>query len=50
MNAGHAAVPLGDRYEATKTRLRDAGHQVDDQEEYWGSPRSFARDPGREPG
>ena len=45
MNAGHAAVPLGDDYEATQTRLRDAGHQVDDHEEYWGSPRSFARDP-----
>jgi len=45
MNAGHAAVPLGDDYEATQTRLRDAGHQVDDHEQYWGSPRSFARDP-----
>jgi hypothetical protein len=45
MNAGHAAVPLGDDYEATQRRLRDAGHQVDDHAEYWGSPRSFARDP-----
>jgi catechol 2,3-dioxygenase-like lactoylglutathione lyase family enzyme len=45
MNAGHAAVPLADDYEATQTRLRDAGHQVDDHEEYWGSPRSFVRDP-----
>jgi catechol 2,3-dioxygenase-like lactoylglutathione lyase family enzyme len=45
MNAGHAAVPLGEAYEATQTRLRDAGYQVDDREEYWGSPRSFARDP-----
>jgi catechol 2,3-dioxygenase-like lactoylglutathione lyase family enzyme len=45
MNAGHAAVPLGDDYEATQQRLRDAGHQVDDHEEYWGSPRSFTRDP-----
>jgi catechol 2,3-dioxygenase-like lactoylglutathione lyase family enzyme len=45
MNAGHAAVPLGDDYEATQTRLRDAGHHVDDHEEYWGSPRSFVRDP-----
>ena len=45
MAAGHAAVPLGDRYEATQKRLRDAGHQVDDHEEYWGSPRSFVRDP-----
>src|SRR6188472_2622486 len=45
MNAGHAAVSLGDDYEATQTRLRDARHQVDDHEEYWGSPRSFARDP-----
>ena len=44
MNAGHAAVPLGDDYGATQTRLRDAGHQVDDYEEYC-SPRSFARDP-----
>ena len=45
MAAGHAAVPLGDRYEATQQSLRDAGHQVDDHEEYWGSPRSFVRDP-----
>jgi catechol 2,3-dioxygenase-like lactoylglutathione lyase family enzyme len=45
MNAGHAAVPLGDDYEETQTRLRDAGHHVDDHEEYWGSPRSFVRDP-----
>ena len=45
MDAGHAAVPLGDAYEATQTRLRDAGHQVDDHQEYWGSPRSFVRDP-----
>jgi hypothetical protein len=30
MNAGHTAVPLGDDYEATQTRLREAGHQVDD--------------------
>jgi catechol 2,3-dioxygenase-like lactoylglutathione lyase family enzyme len=45
MNLGHAAVPLDDDYEATQTRLRDAGHQVDDHEEYWGSPRSFVRDP-----
>jgi catechol 2,3-dioxygenase-like lactoylglutathione lyase family enzyme len=45
MNAGHAAVPLGDDYEETQTRLRDVGHHVDDHEEYWGSPRSFVRDP-----
>ena len=45
MNAGHAAVALGDDYEAAQTRLRKAGHEVDDHEEYWGSPRSFARDP-----
>ena len=45
MNAGHAAVPVGDDYEATQARLREAGHEVDDHEEYWGSPRSFVRDP-----
>jgi catechol 2,3-dioxygenase-like lactoylglutathione lyase family enzyme len=45
MNAGHAAVPMGDDYEATQQRLRAAGHRVDDHEEYWGSPRSFTRDP-----
>ena len=45
LNAGHAAVALGEDYEATQTRLRDAGHQVDEHDEYWGSPRSFARDP-----
>ena len=38
-------MPLGDAYGATQTRLRDAGHEVDDHEEYWGSPRSFVRDP-----
>jgi catechol 2,3-dioxygenase-like lactoylglutathione lyase family enzyme len=45
MNAGHAAVPLGDDYEPAQARLREAGHRVDDHEEYWGSPRSFVRDP-----
>jgi catechol 2,3-dioxygenase-like lactoylglutathione lyase family enzyme len=45
MNAGHAAVSLGDDYDATQTRLRGAGHQVDDAEALWGSPRSFVRDP-----
>lgn len=45
MAAGHAAVPLGGDYEATQTRLREAGHTVEDHPEYWGSPRSFARDP-----
>jgi catechol 2,3-dioxygenase-like lactoylglutathione lyase family enzyme len=45
MNAGHAAVPLGDHYEAIQARLREAGFEVDDHEEYWGSPRSFVRDP-----
>jgi catechol 2,3-dioxygenase-like lactoylglutathione lyase family enzyme len=45
MAAGHAAIPLGDEYGATQERLRAAGHRVDDHEEYWGSPRSFARDP-----
>jgi hypothetical protein len=45
MNAGHAAVTLGDEYGATQTRLREAGQQVEDHEEYWGAPRSFTRDP-----
>ena len=45
MNAGHAAVPLGDEYEAVQARLREAGHEVDDHDEHWGSPRSFVRDP-----
>ena len=45
LKAGHAAVPLGDDYEATQMRLREGGHQVEDHEEYWGSPRSFVRDP-----
>ena len=45
MSAGHAAVALGDDYEPARTRLRDAGHPVNDHEQYWGSPRSFARDP-----
>jgi catechol 2,3-dioxygenase-like lactoylglutathione lyase family enzyme len=45
MNAGHAAVPLGDDYAATQERLRAAGHGVDEHEQYWGSRRSFVRDP-----
>ena len=45
MNAGHAAVPMGDDYGPAQERLRGAGHRVDDHEEYWGSPRSFVRDP-----
>jgi hypothetical protein len=36
MNGGHAAVALGDDYEAIQARLREAGHQVDDHEHYWG--------------
>ena len=40
MNAGHEAVPLGDDYEATQARRRAAGHQVDEHDEHWGSPRS----------
>jgi catechol 2,3-dioxygenase-like lactoylglutathione lyase family enzyme len=45
MEAGHAAVALGNAYDATLARLRDAGHHVDDRERHWGSPRSFVRDP-----
>jgi catechol 2,3-dioxygenase-like lactoylglutathione lyase family enzyme len=45
MAAGHAAVPMGDDYEACQTRLREAGHEVEDHPEYWGSARSFVRDP-----
>ena len=45
MNAGHAAVPIGDDYDAAQERLRAAGHQVDEHEQYWGSRRSFVRDP-----
>jgi hypothetical protein len=42
---GHAAVVAPD-YEATLASLRAAGHEVSEREEYWGSPRSFARAPG----
>jgi catechol 2,3-dioxygenase-like lactoylglutathione lyase family enzyme len=45
MRAGHAAVPMGDEYAAAQARLREAGHDVEEHEEYWGSPRSFVRDP-----
>jgi catechol 2,3-dioxygenase-like lactoylglutathione lyase family enzyme len=42
---GHPAVVAGD-FEATIGRMRDAGFQVEDADELWGQPRSFAVLPG----
>jgi catechol 2,3-dioxygenase-like lactoylglutathione lyase family enzyme len=41
---GHFALVCPD-YDETLSRLRAAGHVVDPHREYWGSPRSFVRDP-----
>jgi catechol 2,3-dioxygenase-like lactoylglutathione lyase family enzyme len=42
---GHAAVVVED-YEAALTRLREAGHPVEERTAHWGAPRAFARAPG----
>jgi catechol 2,3-dioxygenase-like lactoylglutathione lyase family enzyme len=42
--SGHIAVVVA-RYEDTVARLRAVGYEVDPRPEYWGSPRSYVRDP-----
>jgi catechol 2,3-dioxygenase-like lactoylglutathione lyase family enzyme len=42
---GHAAVVAED-YEATLSRLREAGHEVQERTAHWGAPRAFVRAPG----
>jgi catechol 2,3-dioxygenase-like lactoylglutathione lyase family enzyme len=42
---GHVAVVVED-YEAAVSRLREAGHEVEERTRHWGAPRSFARAPG----
>lgn len=43
---GHVALVAGeDAYEATLTRVREAGFDVDPRPEHWGSPRAFLRSP-----
>ncbi len=42
---GHLAV-LPDDYDATVTRLRDAGFDVEPREQHWGAPRAYVRGPG----
>ncbi len=42
--SGHAAL-VADDYDATIAALVGAGHPVQERTPYWGSPRSFARDP-----
>jgi catechol 2,3-dioxygenase-like lactoylglutathione lyase family enzyme len=41
---GHFALVCPD-YDDTLARLRADGHTVEPHREYWGSPRSFVRDP-----
>jgi catechol 2,3-dioxygenase-like lactoylglutathione lyase family enzyme len=43
-DGGHLAVVAAD-YEATLTRLRAAGHDVEERVAHWGAPRSMTRDP-----
>src|SRR5689334_10054724 len=38
--SGHVAVVAND-YEATLQRLREAGHEVDQRTQHWGSPRAY---------
>ncbi len=42
--AGHVALVV-DNYEAVVSALTSAGTPVEPRTEYWGSPRSYARDP-----
>jgi hypothetical protein len=43
---GHVAVVAPADYDDTLARLRAAGHEVSEREQYWGSPRSFTSAPG----
>ena len=40
----HVAIVRAD-YDATLTRLRDAGVEISERKAYWGSPRAFVRSP-----
>jgi catechol 2,3-dioxygenase-like lactoylglutathione lyase family enzyme len=42
---GHPAV-VAPEFEATTSRLREAGFEVEDADELWGKPRAFALMPG----
>jgi catechol 2,3-dioxygenase-like lactoylglutathione lyase family enzyme len=42
--AGHVAFVV-DSYDAVLAALREAGAEVEPRTEYWGSPRSYTRDP-----
>jgi catechol 2,3-dioxygenase-like lactoylglutathione lyase family enzyme len=42
---GHLAV-VADDYDATVTRLGDAGFEVEPRTQHWGVPRAFVRSPG----
>jgi catechol 2,3-dioxygenase-like lactoylglutathione lyase family enzyme len=42
---GHTAVVVDD-YDATVTRLREAGHEVEPRTQHWGVPRAYVRAPG----
>jgi len=44
MPRGHVAILAGD-YDATIARLRDAGFDVEPDEEFWGAARAFVRTP-----
>ena len=44
MPRGHVAI-LADDYDATVGRLRDAGFEVEPDDEFWGAARGFVRTP-----
>jgi catechol 2,3-dioxygenase-like lactoylglutathione lyase family enzyme len=44
MPRGHVAI-LAEEYDATLARLREAGFDVEADDELWGAPRGFVRTP-----
>ena len=42
---GHVAILVGETYEATGARLREAGFAFEPREEHWGAERAFTRSP-----
>jgi catechol 2,3-dioxygenase-like lactoylglutathione lyase family enzyme len=43
-DSGHVAIVAGG-YDATVTRLQQAGHQVEPRRRHWGAARAYVRDP-----
>jgi catechol 2,3-dioxygenase-like lactoylglutathione lyase family enzyme len=43
-DSGHVAI-VADAYDASVTRLQQAGHQVEPRHPHWGAARAYIRDP-----